>query len=537
METLNLIQGSEEWLAIRAQHFTASEASAMLGLSKYMSRQELLRQKATGYMPDVDSFKQRLFDAGHDAEDKARPIAESIIGQTLYPATGRLVVDGLPLLASFDGITMDEEECWENKLFNQSLASDLEAGHIDDHYWPQLEQQLLVSGANRVYFTASDGTLENTIGMWYQSVPKRRQQLIAGWKQFAEDMANYQHVEQAPAAVAAPIKELPALIVQITGQVSESNLEEWKSVVTARIDSINTDLQNDQDFADAATMVNFLGDGEKKIDLVKSQAQAQAAPIDTLFRALDEIKESMKAKRLELNRLVEARKVTIRAEILAEGKTKLADHIAELNKKLARVQMPVIKADFEGAMRSKKSVASLRESVNNEFLRAQRDADDIAERIQINLATLDEQKDHAFLFNDLASLVMKAPDDLANVIKLRVSEHQAEQNRKLEAERERIRKEEQERADREAAAKVEAAKPVQPVVETNTPQPEARSPAPDIVPVPVLHAVAPAGSAPAPATQDTAWKIAGLVSGMQEIERVRVLQFCERVIEQRKEVA
>ena len=106
MKVLNLQQGSPEWLAARAKHFTASEASAMLGLSKYTSRNELLRQKATGIAKDIDSNTQRLFDAGHEAEEAARPIAEAIVGDTLYPVTGTAEIDGLPLLASFDGLTL-----------------------------------------------------------------------------------------------------------------------------------------------------------------------------------------------------------------------------------------------------------------------------------------------------------------------------------------------------------------------------------------------------------------------------------------------
>ena len=198
MKTLDLIQGSEEWQAARAKYFTASEAPAMLGLSKYMSRQELLRQKAIGHTPEVDSAKQRLFDKGHEAEAAARPIVEEIIGDELFPVTGSLEVDGLPLLASFDGLTMSEDVVWENKLFNESLANDIYAFEIGDHYWPQLEQQLLVSGAVKAYFTTSDGTPENTVGMWYESVPRRRQQLIAGWKQFAEDIAEFGTVESSP---------------------------------------------------------------------------------------------------------------------------------------------------------------------------------------------------------------------------------------------------------------------------------------------------------------------------------------------------
>ena len=38
---------------------------------------------------------------------------------------------------------MDESIVWENKLSNASLIDDLTAGELDNHYWPQLEQQLL----------------------------------------------------------------------------------------------------------------------------------------------------------------------------------------------------------------------------------------------------------------------------------------------------------------------------------------------------------------------------------------------------------
>ncbi len=62
MKTLDLIQGSEEWQAARAKYFTASEAPAMLGLSKYQSRQELLRQKATGHAPEVSERSRRAPD-------------------------------------------------------------------------------------------------------------------------------------------------------------------------------------------------------------------------------------------------------------------------------------------------------------------------------------------------------------------------------------------------------------------------------------------------------------------------------------------
>lgn len=543
MKTLDLIQGSEEWQAARAKYFTASEAPAMLGFSKYQSRQELLRQKATGHAPDVSEQKQRLFDRGHEAEAATRPIVEEIIGDELFPATGILEVDGLPLLASFDGITMDEALVWENKLFNASLVNDIEAGALDNHYWPQIEQQLLVSGADKAYFTTSDGTPENTIGMWYQSVPKRRAQLIAGWKQFAEDLSNYQHVEAAPQATAAPIQDLPALAVKIVGHVAASNLTEWKSVVTARIQSINSNLQNDQDFVDADKMVKFLEDGEKKLDLVKSQAQSQAVEIDETFRAIDEIKATMRSKRLELSKLVEKRKVDIRAEIMQEGKNALALHIGELNRKLGRVLMPPINADFAGVMKSKKNIDSLRDAVSGELARCKSEASELFERIQANLSLLDGAKDHAFLFNDSASLVTKAPDDLMAIIKSRIADHKEAEAKRLEQERERIRREEQAKAEREqqekaasekreAEQKVQMAEHERLVAERAAQREEAakaEQAKPEPEPITFIHS--------APANEDSAWKIAGLVSTMTDKEKEMVLHYCERVIAQRKEAA
>ena len=191
MTPLSFAQGTPAWHAARARHFCASEAPAMLGVSKYMTRSELLAQKKTGITEDVSAGKQRLFDSGHEAEAKARPIAEGIIGQDLFPMVGVREVDGLPLLASLDGIVMDESLVWETKLWNESLAQACVAGELEPHYWAQLEHQLIVTEAETVLFTTSDGTPERTAQTWYVSVPERRQQIIDGWKQFAKDLETF----------------------------------------------------------------------------------------------------------------------------------------------------------------------------------------------------------------------------------------------------------------------------------------------------------------------------------------------------------
>jgi len=114
MKTHHVQQGTAEWLALRAGYFTASEASAMMGVSKYQTRSDLIKKKSTGIADDIDENTQRLFDRGHATEATARVIAEGIIGQDLYPAT---VSDDMDyLLASLDGMTMDDSIIFEHKL-------------------------------------------------------------------------------------------------------------------------------------------------------------------------------------------------------------------------------------------------------------------------------------------------------------------------------------------------------------------------------------------------------------------------------------
>ena len=443
-------QGSPAWHAARAKHFCASEAAAALGLSKYTTRDELLRQKATGLTEEVSPAKQRLFDAGHQAEALARPIAEGIAGTEFFPVVATREVEGMPLLASFDGIDLLDEVIWEHKLLNDSLVQQVQAGDLEPHYWLQLEHQLLVSGAQRALFTTSDGTPEGTHPLWYESKPERRAQLIAGWKQFAADLAAWVPPEAAPAPVIGKTPDnLPALLIQVTGAVTASNLPEYKAHALEVFKGINRTLSTDQDFATAESTVKWCADVESRLAAAKEHALSQTATIDELFKTIDDISAEARRTRLELDKLVKARKEEIRGEIVAGGIAALREHIAQLNAAMPVAYMPQVPADFAGAIKGKRTVDSLRSVVNDELARAKIAASEIANRIHANVKTLQAS---GLVVHDAAALVLKAPDDLAAIIANRVT---AEQQRQ-EADRERIRKEEADRADREAREKLAA---------------------------------------------------------------------------------
>src|SRR5699024_6704603 len=69
-----------------------------------------------------------------------------------------------------------------------------------------------------------------------------------------------------------------------------------------------------------------------------------------------------------------------------------------------------------------------------------------------------EFADHASLFADHVQLCReKSPEDLRNLAKARVAEHEERERQRIESERERIRAEEQAKAERKAQIKAEAA--------------------------------------------------------------------------------
>ena len=121
MKTLSLVQGSSEWLAVRAKHLCASDAPAMMGASKHTKRDDLVRLAATGGEREFSEWEQRfLLDKGHAAEAAIRPVIEGLLGEDLFPVTAS--DDEGRLLASYDGVTMDNVTGFEHKIFNEELA-------------------------------------------------------------------------------------------------------------------------------------------------------------------------------------------------------------------------------------------------------------------------------------------------------------------------------------------------------------------------------------------------------------------------------
>ncbi|NMT33373.1 hypothetical protein HGQ62_01760 [Stenotrophomonas maltophilia] len=500
MRTVNLIQGTPEWHAHRASHFNASDAPAMMGCSPYKTRSQLLREFATGAAIEHDAATLQRFADGHRFEDLARPLAEQIIGEELYPCVG---VDG-KFSASFDGLTLLEDKAFEHKSLNDDLrlAMPIDGGDacLPLHYQVQMEHQAMVSGAERVLFMASKWNGDELVEArhcWYTPNPELRAKIVAGWAQFDADVHAYD-----PAPVAEPVAagrapdQMPALRIEVTGMVTASNLAEWKEQAITVFQGISTELVSDQDFADAEKTVRWCGDIEDQLKAAKQHALSQTQSIDLLFKTIDAIAEEARSKRLALEKRVKTRKDERRTEIGNAARRAVQQHVLAINETLGEHAIPMpatLIADIAEAMKGKRSFASMQEAVDTVAANAKVDASQSAERIRANIRVMEmEVGTHAALFPDRVQLCStKSAEDLRNLMAARISQHQQAEQDRLDAEREKIRKEVEVRAQKVAADAAAAAA-------SHQPEPVAAAPAASAAPVrtaPMAVASAPAPNA------------------------------------------
>jgi len=454
MQTHNLIQGSREWHQFRLEHFGASEAAAMLGLSKKVTRTELLHMKSTGTPKEYSDWVQKnILDYGHEVEALARPIVEQIIGDDLYPVT---CSDGV-YSASCDGLTMCEEIAFEHKQPNKELVAGVLAGIVPDEHMPQCQQILMVTGAAKVIFTVSDGTRENMVWVEVLPDPVWFDRLRSGWEQFNKDRDNYVHVVHAEKPQPNAIMQLPALAVQIRGEVLTSNLPAFTKAAEHFLANIKTDLQTDTDFADAEETVKFCDRAEKELELAKKAAIEQTVDIAELMRTIDYVKDELRSKRLMLDRLVKTQKEAIKSQILADARLKFADHLAAIEAEIKPIRLVYQQPDFQGAIKNKRTLASVHDAVDSALANAKIATDATAKDIRAKLAWYKENAvGYEVLFADLDRVIYKQADDFQMLVRNRIDQHKLEEKRKLEAERVRIQAEEQKKAEEKVRAEQQA---------------------------------------------------------------------------------
>lgn len=450
-------QGTPEWLAHRRDYRNASDAPVMMGLSKYKTREQLIHETATGVVEEVTPEMQALFNRGHQHEEWCRPHAEKSLGEDLFPITGS---EG-NLSASFDGLTMSWAVNWEHKMLNKDLRAAMVPGctgaDLPELYQIQMEQQHMVcTAAERTLFSASSfspkGELIDMRECWYTPNPALAERIRRAWAQFDVDVEAYKaklkesggFTEVTPIVAAKKLKQLPSLVVKVEGEVSvKGNLDAYKKAAEEFLAGVKETLETDQDFVDADESAKFCADGEERLQLAKQQVIAQTGTVEEIVATIDHIHDQLRAKRLLLERLVKARKVELRSEIITKAQADMDLHWNATSERLGQSWIRRACPDFAEAMKGKRNFDSCRTAVNQVLLQAKLEMSALADRLQLNRkALVIDGKDWFHLFADFATVGTKAPEDFTAIATVRIQQHQAaekaEQDRKDTALKERI---------------------------------------------------------------------------------------------------
>lgn len=152
--TLDVEPGSLEWKLARSAHFTASELPGMARESKWVPRtpRDVLRVKRGDLVVRDNPAMAR----GRSLEGIARRMVENALCVELPATTIRMG----NLLASLDGWNEEQRVLVEIKAPMSAVEFSTE---VPAHYWGQLCQQAVVSGARRVLYAEYIGGLVQAV--------------------------------------------------------------------------------------------------------------------------------------------------------------------------------------------------------------------------------------------------------------------------------------------------------------------------------------------------------------------------------------
>lgn len=153
MKILDLQQDTPEWLKARNNKIGASDALIIMGVSPWSTPFKLWQQKL-GLIP-LDEMNDRMR-RGKELEPYALKEFNAIMNLNCKSVVA--VSDELDyVMASFDGYDLDKNIALEIKCPGPESHEQALRGEIPDIYYPQLQQQMYVSGLESMYYFSYDG--------------------------------------------------------------------------------------------------------------------------------------------------------------------------------------------------------------------------------------------------------------------------------------------------------------------------------------------------------------------------------------------
>lgn len=150
MESIELIQGTPEWHALRKTKITATDACVIMGASHWKTRIQLYYEKLSNEPPMAPTARMQR---GIDLEPIARDLF--ILRHGIHVEPKVVIKDWA--MASLDGINILGTKIVEIKCPGEKDHAIALSGKVPDHYYPQLQHQMYVCDAPEMYYFSFDG--------------------------------------------------------------------------------------------------------------------------------------------------------------------------------------------------------------------------------------------------------------------------------------------------------------------------------------------------------------------------------------------
>lgn len=143
-----------DWKKWRSEGLGASDAPIVMGVSPWKTRYQLWEEKCgLNVKDDGNNWATRR---GNDLEPKARAHYELL--HTIDMPVAFVQHKDYPFIrASLDGYNEEKRVILEIKCPGKEDHEKARVGEIPDKYWPQVQHQLLATGADYVHYYSFDG--------------------------------------------------------------------------------------------------------------------------------------------------------------------------------------------------------------------------------------------------------------------------------------------------------------------------------------------------------------------------------------------
>jgi hypothetical protein len=434
MRILDLAQGTPEWKDHRKNARNASDMSVIMGCCKQVKMIELAESiafdkpiKRSDYVQDI------IFQDGHDIEEIAREKVEQSLSIELFPVVCVTDEDAeLQLSCSLDGITPNGKTIWECKQQNMGKFDSLILHKIPPEDFWQCCQSMYITGAENLIYTLADKDGNVTSKTFPRSYFEPSFPLmLTERKNFDELVERLRRTgsrltkDKAPEAPSAPPSVID-LEFDFDVSIRKCNVALYRHDVVQAINSIRTDLQTDQDFADANEAIKWCKSIKEKVEIARKMALSKSKELEDMFAALQEIQQLAKNKELALTKLKKTRSQEIREAIVKENEAQVNEYIKNANKTISPYTLPDLNARGKiiSSMKNKSSFNSLQEAA---ALAVNSLKFEISEKLNEIIANTDHVKfisgDHLSLLPDLNNLVHLSTDKFKAVVAERIASY------------------------------------------------------------------------------------------------------------------